>query len=265
MRIRFLSSMLVIPIIFGLMTGCTSKEEREKQQKKAEMGQQIAEIEQTYTELQKNREELAGLKTALAEAEAIPKRKRTDETKAQIEELPGKIKELEEVTSQGYDVLQDKLATFLTTALNDFPEAPETAKGLEIYAKEAMYTAQDAINKAGDYKKAIETLQTAKTYYESIGLPPYQPLVDAMAKYDEMRYITKERFDQVKKGMTEAEVAEVAGTPYYRNKKKDEKRGVEFWLYPRRDGGAAAIYFNKKKKVYHKNFDAVKPRVVEKE
>ena len=37
MRIRFLSSMLVIPIIFGLMTGCTSKEEREKQQKKAEM------------------------------------------------------------------------------------------------------------------------------------------------------------------------------------------------------------------------------------
>jgi len=257
--------MLVIPIVFGLMVGCTSKEEKEKQQKKAQMSQQITEIEQMYADLQESRDELAGLKTALAEVEAIPERKRTDETKAQLAELPDKIKALEEKTSKGYDALQDKLATFLTIALNDFPNAPETAKGLEIYAKEAMYTAEDTIKKAGDYKKAIETLQNARTYYESIGLTPYQPLVDAMATYDDMRYITKERFDQVKKGMTEDEAAAVAGVPYYMNKKKDEKRGVEYWLYPRRDGGAAAIYFNKKKKVYHKNFDAVKPRVVNKD
>ncbi len=262
MRIRILSSMLVIPIIFGLMTGCTSKEEREKQQKKAQMGQQITEIEQMYADLQKSREELSSLKTALAEAEAIPEKKRTDETTAQLEELPGKIEALEKKVSDGYDALQDKLATFLTTALNDFPQAPETAKGLEVYAKEAMYTAEDTIKKAGDYKKAIEILQTAKGYYESIGLPPYQPLVDAMATYDDLRYITQERFDQVKKGMTEDEVVAVAGAPYYMNKKKDEKRHVEYWLYPRRDGGAAAIYFNRKKKVYHKDFNAVKPQVV---
>lgn len=265
MKRRILTSMLVIPIVFGLMVGCTSKEEKEKQQKKAQMGQQITEIEQMYADLQKAREELAGLKTALAEAQAVPERKRTDETKAQLAELPDRIKALEEKTSKGYDALQDKLATFLTTALNDFPEAPETAKGLEIYAKEAIYTAEDIVQKAGDYKKAIDTLQNAKTYYESIGLTPYQPLLDAMAKYDEMRYITKERFDKVKKGMTEDEVAEVVGVPYYMNKKKDEKRHVEYWLYPRRDGGAAAIYFNSKKKVYHKNFDAVKPKVVNKD
>jgi len=257
--------MLILPVILVLTAGCTSKEEREKQQKKAQMGQQIPEIEQMYADLTKNREELAGLKTALAEAQAIPEKKRTDETKAQIEDLPARIEALEKQISTGYDALQDKLADFLTTALNDFPQAPETAKGLEIYAKEAMYTAEDAIKKAGDYKKATEILQTAKGYYESIGLPPYQPLVDAMANFDEMRYITQERFDAVKKGMTEDEVAEVAGVPYYRNKKKDEKRGIEYWLYPRREGGAAAIYFNKKKKVYHKNFDAVKPQVVNKE
>ncbi len=265
MRRRILTSMLVIPIVFGLMTGCTSKEEREKEQKKAQMGQQITEIEQMYADLQKSREELASLRTALKEAEAIPVRKRSEETKAQLAELPDRIKTLEEKTSKDYDTLQDKLATFLTTALNDFPKAPETAKGLEIYAKEALYTAEDVVKKAGDYKKAIEILQTAKTYYESIGLTPYQPLLDAMDKYDEMRFITKERFDAVKKGMTEDEVTAVAGAPYYLNKKKDEKRGIEYWLYPRRDGGAAAIYFNKKKKVYHKDFNAVKPRVVTKE
>ena len=265
MRSRILSSMLVLPMVLVLMAGCTSKEEREKQQKKTQLGQQITQIEQAYADLVKSRDELAGLKTALAEAEAIPERKRTEETKTQIAELPDKIKALEDATSKGYDALQDKLASFLTMALNDFPKAPETAKGLEIYAKEAMYTAEDAIKKAGDYKKAIEILQNAKSYYESVGLKPYQPLLDAMDKYDDMRYITKERFDKVKKGMTEDEVAAVVGVPYYMNKKKDKKRGVEYWLYPRRDGGAAAIYFNKKKKVYHKDFNAVKPQVVNKD
>ena len=48
---------------------------------------------------------------------------------------------------------------------------------------------------------------------------------------------------------------------YYMNVKKDEKRGITFWLYPKRDGGAAAVYFDKKSKVYSMNFEAVKTKV----
>jgi hypothetical protein len=50
----------------------------------------------------------------------------------------------------------------------------------------------------------------------------------------------------------------------YQNIKVDEKRGVEMWLYRKREGGAAAISFRTKTdKVYHMNFDAVKPQVAE--
>ena len=79
-----------------------------------------------------------------------------------------------------------------------------------------------------------------------------------------MRYITQERFDLVKKGMTMDEVKEVVGVPYYQNIQVDEKRGVETWLYRKAEGGAAAIYFRTKTgKSYNKKFDAIKTKVVE--
>jgi hypothetical protein len=102
------------------------------------------------------------------------------------------------------------------------------------------------------------------SYYESIGLPPYQPLIDKMSGLDEMRFITQERFDLVKKNMTMDEVKEAAGVPYYQNIQVDEKRKVETWLYRKREGGAAGIYFKTtNNKVYNKNFEAVKLKVAE--
>ena len=97
-----------------------------------------------------------------------------------------------------------------------------------------------------------------------IDLPPYQALVDEVAALDDMRFITQERYDLVKKNMTMDEVKEIAGYPYYQNIQKDEKRGVETWLYRKRGGGAAAVYFKMKtQKAYNKNFEAVKMKVVE--
>jgi hypothetical protein len=44
----------------------------------------------------------------------------------------------------------------------------------------------------------------------------------------------------------------------------DKKRGVETWLYRKREGGAAAVHFKTKdNKVYNTNFDAIKTKVVE--
>ena len=70
--------------------------------------------------------------------------------------------------------------------------------------------------------------------------------------------------DMRRKNMTKEQVSEIAGTPYYQNIQLDEKRGVETWLYRKVDGGAAAFYFKMKTdKMYNKNFDAVKLKVVE--
>ena len=258
MQRRALTCFLVIPVMVGLMTGCGQKAKKEAKAR-AQLQQQLTTIQQLWNHLNESRDKVKTMNESLAELQATPSRKLDADQKQQLTTLPEEISKTVQSNSAAYDELQEKLATFLTGALNDHPNAPETAEGLKIYSEEAMYTAEDAVDKAGDYKKALDILQTAKTYYDTVGIQPYQPLVDKMAEFEDMRFITKERFDLVTKGMTEDEVAKVAGPPYYLNKKHE--RGIDFWLYPRREGGAAAIYFNNKHKVYNKNFDAVKPKV----
>jgi hypothetical protein len=169
--------------------------------------------------------------------------------------------DLEGKVDAAYEDYQTRLADFLNLALNEFPNAPESDQALKMYATEAIYNADDIVRKSGDYKKAIDTVKSAKGYYDAIGKQPTQLLLDKLAELDEWRYITQDRFDQLKKGMTEQEVRDTIGVPYYMNVKKDERRGITFWLYPKREGGAAAVYFDKKSKVYSMNFDAVKVKV----
>ncbi len=258
MRRRIFLCFLTVFVAIGLTTGC-GQAKKKQQQQQAQLQEQSLAVTKAYESLQAARKKLADDRAALAELKKIRKRRLTAEQKQQLEALPAQIKTEEENVSKLYDDVQDKLATFLTFALNNAPNAPETAEGLKIYSEEAMRNAEEAVKEAGDYKKAIEILQTAEGYYEGAGLKPYAPLKERMATYEQMRFITKDRFDKVKKGMTEDEVAATAGYPYYLNKKHE--KGIDFWLYPRRDGGAAAIYFNRHKKVYSKRWNAVKPKV----
>ncbi|MCG6947847.1 MAG: hypothetical protein LJE93_02885 [Acidobacteria bacterium] len=260
---RFLPHGIATLVVFGLLLGCSSGPS-EEDLKKARFEEQLATLQQQHEDLNQARAELAALETRLAEIEAIQERDRTDEQKVELETLPASIEEQTAARDAAYDAVQSTLADFLNIALNDFPEHPATAEGLNLYSDEAILIADDTVAKAGDYKKAINQLDSASSYYESIGLPPYQPLIDKMAELDEMRFITQERFDEVKKNMTMDEVKEIAGVPYYQNIQVDEKRKVETWLYRKREGGAAAVYFKtNNNKVYNKNFDAVKVKVVE--
>ncbi len=258
MRRRILVWAVMIPVMFGLSLGCGQAKKKQEQQQ-SKLQQQSLEITKSYEALLAARKKVAAEEATLEELKKIRKRKLTEEQKQQLSQLPGQIKADQQEVAKKYDDVQTKLANFLNFALNNAPNAPETAAALKIYSDEAINNAETAIREAGDYKKAIDTLQTAVGYYESAGLTPYQPLKDKMKLYDQMQYITKDRFDQIKKGMTEDEVCQVAGYPYYLNKKHE--KGVDFWLYPRRDGGAAAIYFNKHHKAYSKRWNAVKPKV----
>ncbi len=261
MRHRALSWFVIFFTLSALLVGCgPSKEEKEKAAKKAQLDQQIGQIESAWNGLNDLRAQVAAKEKELKEIEAVSRRRRTPEQKQALEELPGQIQELKKQIDGKYEALQEQLADFLNVALNEFPEDPITDKALMIYSEEALVTAGDHVKNAGDYKKAIEILATAKNYYESLGKEPYKKLVDAIARYEDLRYITRERFDKVKKGMTMDEVSEVAGPAYYGNRR--EEKGAVMWLYPRRDGGAAAVYFRKKTgKVYAKNWNAVKPKV----
>jgi DNA-binding transcriptional regulator YhcF (GntR family) len=262
-RSRFLSCGIVVLVVLGLLSGCSrGPSEEELALEKLEL--QLETIQQQYQDLQQARTDVVTAEATLAEIEAVRERDRSDEQKAQLEELPAQIEALNVAKDEAFETLQATLADFLNVALNDFPEHPATLQGLNIYSDEAILIAEETVLKAGDYKKAISQLDSALRYYESLGLPPYQPLADKLAYLDEMRFITKERFDLVKKKMTMDEVKETIGTPYYQNIQVDKKRGVETWLYRKREGGAAAVHFKTKdNRVYNTNFDAIKTKVVQ--
>jgi hypothetical protein len=250
-------------VAFGLVSGC-SRGPSEEELAQTAFEEKLAALQQQYEELTQARADLAASETKVVEIEAVRERDRTEEQKAELETLPATIEEQTAARDTAYETVQATLADFLNIALNDFPQHPATAEGLNLYSDEAMLIADDTVAKAGDYKKAMNSLDSASSYYDSIGLPPYQPLIDKIAALDDMRFITKERFDLVKKNMTMDEVKATAGVPYYQNIQVDEKRKVETWLYRKREGGAAAVYFKTtNNKVYNKNFEAVKVKVAE--
>jgi len=261
--IRILPCFIALLVVIGILGGC-SRGPSEEELKQAELADQFTAITQLNDTLQQTRTDLIAAEASLAEIEAIKENTRTEEQKALMEELPTQIEELAGAQDTAFEKLQGDLAEYLTAVLNDFPDAPDTSQALAIYSGEAMLVSEDMVLKAGDYKKAMDHLLSAQGLYEQVGLQPYQPLLDKIAELDGWRFIIQERFDGIKNGMTKDEVREVAGVPYYQNIQVDEKRGVEMWLYRKREGGAAAVSFKiKTGKVYHKNFDAVKPRVVE--
>ncbi len=260
---RFLPGAIALLVVFGLVSGC-SRGPTEEELAQAAYQEQLAVLQGQYVELQQARTDIEAAEATTVEIEAIRERDRTEEQVAQLAELPAQIELLIAAKDEKYEAVQDTLANFLNVALNDFPEDPGTAEALSIYSDEGILIARETVAQAGDYKKALNSLNSALSYFDSIGLPPYQPLVDEIAWIEEMRFINQERFDLVKKNMTKDEVIEIAGTPYYQNIQIDEKRGVETWLYRKVDGGAAAFYFRMKTdKMYNKNFDAVKVKVVE--
>jgi hypothetical protein len=260
---RILPCVVILAVVAGVLSGC-SRGPSEEELKYAELQQQFTAIQQQYDTLQQLRADIETTEAAIAEIEAIQEKKRSDEQAAALEEAAVKLDELTAARETDYEGLQASLAEFLNTGLNEFPEAPETKSALDIYSEEAVLVAYDMIAKAGDYKKAIDHLVAASSLYEQVGLDVYPVLLEEISSFEEWRFIDQERFDAVTKNMTMDEVKEVAGFPYYQNIQRDEKAGVETWLYRKSEGGAAAIYFKiKTGKVYNKNFDAVKTKVVE--
>ena len=254
---------IALLVVFSVVTGC-SRGPSEEELKLAALEDQLATLQQQYQVLQEARTGLAAATATLAEISALKERDLSEEQVAQLAELPTQIEALAATRDEAFDPVQATLADFLNVALNEFPENPATVKGLDIYSEEAILIAEETVVKSGDYKKAITQLDAALSYYESLDLPPNPSLTAKLANLDEMRFITQERFDLVTKGMTKEEVNEVAGVAYYQNIQIDEKRGVETWLYRKRDGGGAAVYFKTKdNKVYNKNFEAITTKVVE--
>ena len=87
--------------------------------------------------------------------------------------------------------------------------------------------AQEWIDRGGDYRRAIEILETQRALD-----PDYPRLDQALARARDMRFVTPQRFARVQTGMTPIDVRAALGPV-----------NLEAWYYPKRDGGKAAVYF----------------------
>ena len=256
-RNRVLWVCVVLVAVIGLVQGC-SRGPSEEELALAAFQEQFAVVQGQYDALIGVRSEIEGAELALAELQAIPENELTDEQKVEIETIAGTLESSATSSDAAFEEVQGLIADLLNVGINEYPDSNETARALMMYADEAILVADDMVLKSGDFKKAIDHLSTAEGYFEAADLTPYHPLVAKIAELDDWRFITTERFDQVKKGMTKEEVVATVGQVYFRNIQESKEKGVESWLYKKREGGAAAFYFKiKTGKVYDKNWEAV--------
>jgi len=233
------------------MLACGGKKEEAK---KVDLAGELAKVKAAHQQHLEKANKLAELRKELA---ALREKAKLDAAETQRKgQLEAEVKAASQELDKVFTEDQNLLTSFLNTALNEAPQAQETREGLKLYAEDAMLNARDYMDEAGDYAKAIELLETAQSYFAGISAPVPQELTNLLEEAKKLRYITKERFDQVQKGMTKAQVKAITGTPLALNVREEEVKGrkVTIWLFRSENKDIASFYFDDKGKLYFKDW-----------
>lgn len=243
---RVARMMVTIAAMAGLALGCGEKKAKGPV---FDIAGEFAKVKAARTALTDARGRLETLRGKLADLQKLPRL--TPEQSAEKTQLEAQLKEAQKVFDDAFNEDQSQLSAFLNVVLNDetLRAAPQTRQALDLYAEEALVNARDFMDRAGDYRRAIELLETAEGYFTAVNLSPPPALLAIKEKAKVFRYITKERFDQLKKGMTEEQVKAITGTPFYANVRESDVKGrkIVSWLFNRQDGEVAGLYFEKGK------------------
>lgn len=175
------------------------------------------------------------------------------------EDMAAKLDTLNDAVEDLSADFSTKLVAFINnqsiTEGQEFTEIQR--KAFNFKAEEDIMIAMEFIDKGGEYQRAIDILSGSLNFD-----PSNEMLLEAKAKAEELRYMTEERFAQVKKGMSQEEVRALLGTPKSNNQREFEN-DVTGWFYPKEDPpkSAAGVFFQSKNDellVYKTDFDAVK-------
>jgi tetratricopeptide (TPR) repeat protein len=199
--------------------------------------------------LQESRKALAGRREQLAQVPAPGK-------PAPPERAP-----LEKDVMARSEELSHRLIDFINANPPAEGEKPagRLLEALRMKSDEDIVLAHQFIEQGGDYRRAIEIYEAA------LAIDPDNPrLKGELAEARAHRYMTAERFAQIKKGMTQDEVRALLGQPNVRDVRDFPERGVTAWFYAKdADGRAAAVWFSRENPekaagvVYRADFNAV--------
>lgn len=265
----FVSATLLVLTV--MWVGCGDKGEEVNEAAEAE----YAALLENQEQLAELREELADLREeakSAAEEAAEEVEDAADDAAEEVEEalddaqepsLEERIADVEAKIKEAADGMGEKIANFLNN-VDPMLEGEEPSERqmtvLRMKSAEDMVIASEYIQKGGDYRRAIRIYEDALVYD-----PENEELQAALAKANEMRFMTEERLASVKKGMTEDEVLELLGPVNLRNKRDYPERNVVAWFYPVDENGAAsAVWFRKNRNgqlaVYKTDFNQLKGR-----
>jgi hypothetical protein len=144
------------------------------------------------------------------------------------------------------------------------PVTERQQAALRMKSGEDVVLARQLIDEGGDYQRAIAI------YKEDLAVDPADPQLAAeLAKAQGRRYMARDVFAQLKKGLSQEEVRGLLGAPNPHSVRDYPDRGVVGWFYPRdASGAAAAVWFSRNDghdgktgpyAVYLFDFDAIKP------
>ncbi len=215
-------------------------------------------LQEAKQKLDAQRQEVVEMRAQLAEMAAGGE----EEVEGEAADVPAAsdLQDLEMAIASQTEEFSSRLVAFLNDdpMIEGEPPTERQLAALRMKSDEDIVLAQEWIEKGGDYKRAIDIYHTALRFD-----PDNESLKQALAEAESNRFMSEERFAQVKKGMTEDDVRSVLGQVNLHNVRDFPDRKVKAWFYPTAEGGAAAaVWFREEKGrhvVYRAKFDEVKP------
>lgn len=126
----------------------------------------------------------------------------------------------------------------------------------------AKLLAREKVAFGDEYMNVLSRYDMALQYYRSAQqLDPANPdAPQRIALAESRRFVSIGAFATVKNGMSEHDVRSALGLPRedWIKQLVQNRRVYSVWIYPKSDGGAAAVYFDNGV-VYHTNWNAAAP------
>lgn len=225
-----------------------------------------ASLQEMKQGLDDKRRELRELKAQMAEAAPEAEAPAPGGEAASVEgemaaaagDLESQLNQLQAEVTGLADEFGGKLVAFINAdpPVQGEPLTETQLAAIRMKSDEDMLLAAEYIEKGGDYARAI------RIYEDALAVDPdNERLKQELARAEVERFMTKERFAEAKKRMSQDEIRQILGQANLKNIRKYPEKNVEAWFYPKENGGAAGVFFEKNRAgdlvVYQVNFDAV--------
>lgn len=195
---------------------------------------------------QPNEREWSSLMTDYAWIESVRK------ARAQLPATASR-KQMIDASLDTHRKLEPVYAPFLEK-LREYYERTHDPRAASLFAREKIITGDEYMSVLSRYDKALEFYRAAQQIEAS------QAVAERIALAESRRFVSINAFAYIKQGMKEDDVRRLVGLPRedWIKQVVQNAKVYSVWIYPKEDGGAAAVYFDNSL-VYHTNWNAAGP------